>query len=125
MNANRDAGLCPNCQTGTMDIFHVARNVPTNSCILLESRAEAMSYPKGDITLGFCSECGFVGNTSFDAKLTEYSGRSTPSTKPDVSGVLRRSQSDARSSCTPRSADAEIATGRPASTSAQLSSAAE
>ena len=75
MNANHDASVCPNCQSGTMEVFHTARNVPTNSCILLESRVEAVSYPKGDITLGFCDECGFVGNTSFDAKLTEYSGR--------------------------------------------------
>ncbi len=67
--------VCPNCHSGTMEIFHTARGVPTNSCILLESREEAMAYPKGDITLGFCGECGFVGNTSFDAKLTEYSGR--------------------------------------------------
>ncbi|MCB1184607.1 methyltransferase domain-containing protein [bacterium] len=70
-----DAITCPNCRQGTMEIFHEARGVPTNSCILLETRDEAVNYPKGDITLGFCGECGFVGNTSFDEKLTEYSGR--------------------------------------------------
>jgi len=66
---------CPNCRGGQMEIFHSAHGVPTNSCILLESRDEAMAYPKGDITLGFCAACGFVGNTSFEPALTEYSGR--------------------------------------------------
>ncbi len=67
--------VCPNCHVGTMEVFHSAKKVPTNSCILLASREEAMAYPTGDITLGFCDQCGFVGNTSFDPKLTEYSGR--------------------------------------------------
>ena len=58
-----------------MEIFHTAKGVPTNSCILLETREEAMEYPRGDIALGFCAVCGFVGNTAFDAALTEYSGR--------------------------------------------------
>ena len=58
-----------------MDIFHTAKDVPTNSCILLATREEAVAYPKGDIALGFCEVCGFVGNTAFDPVLTEYSGR--------------------------------------------------
>jgi SAM-dependent methyltransferase len=58
-----------------MEIFHTATDVPTNSCILLGSREEAIAYPKGDIALGFCGVCGFVGNTAFDPVLTEYSGR--------------------------------------------------
>jgi len=58
-----------------MDIFHTAKGVPTNSCILLSTKTEALDYPKGDIALGFCDVCGFVGNTAFDPVLTEYSGR--------------------------------------------------
>ncbi len=75
MKSNAGGTVCPNCHTGQMEIFHTARNVPTNSCILLGSRDEAVAYPTGDITLGFCDKCGFVGNTSFDPALTEYSGR--------------------------------------------------
>ncbi len=67
--------LCPNCLAGRMETFHTARRVPTNSCILLSTRDEALAYPTGDIALGFCRACGFVSNTAFDAKLTEYSGR--------------------------------------------------
>jgi SAM-dependent methyltransferase len=67
--------ICPNCGAFGMKIFHRAGNVPTNSCILLETRAEALAYPRGDIALGFCPTCGFVSNTAFDPTLTEYSGR--------------------------------------------------
>jgi SAM-dependent methyltransferase len=67
--------LCPSCGEKKMKVFHHASQVPSNSCILLGSREEAISYPKGDINLGFCLECGFAANTSFDPGLTEYSGR--------------------------------------------------
>jgi SAM-dependent methyltransferase len=66
---------CPNCLAGKLETFHTARRVPTNSCILLGTRQEALAYPTGDIALGFCAACGFVSNTAFDARLTEYSGR--------------------------------------------------
>jgi SAM-dependent methyltransferase len=66
---------CPNCTDGIMEIFHRAEGVPTNSCILMASRPEALEYPRGNIKLGFCRDCGFVGNTAFDPVLTEYSGR--------------------------------------------------
>jgi SAM-dependent methyltransferase len=58
-----------------MQIFYRVERVPTNSCILLPTREEALSYPRGDIRLGFCRACGFICNTAFEPKLTEYSGR--------------------------------------------------
>lgn len=67
--------LCPACGLGKMRIFHEATDVPTNSCILLSTVEEARAYPRGDIRLGFCAECGFVYNTAFDLAKTEYSGR--------------------------------------------------
>ncbi len=67
--------VCPSCGSGGLRIFHRAAAVPSNSCILLESRRAALAYPRGDITLGGCPECGFVTNTSFVPALTEYSGR--------------------------------------------------
>ena len=66
---------CPNCHQGAMEIFFTVKDVPTNSCILLATKQEALDYPRGDIALGFCDMCGFVGNTAFDPVLTEYSGR--------------------------------------------------
>jgi SAM-dependent methyltransferase len=34
-----------------------------------------MDFPTGDITLGFCTNCGFIGNLAFDASRAEYSDR--------------------------------------------------
>ena len=67
--------VCPSCGTGAMTVFHAATGVPTNSCILLDSAEEAKAYPTGEIRLGFCHACGFISNTAFDARLTEYSAR--------------------------------------------------
>lgn len=70
-----DGFCCPACNIGTMQVFYEAPSVPTNSCILLDSEEEAQAYPTGDVKLGFCDHCGFVFNTAFDLKKTEYSGR--------------------------------------------------
>lgn len=66
---------CPSCSAPDMQVFHRQASVPTNSCILLGSREEALAYPRGQIELAFCPACGFISNMAFDAKLTEYSGR--------------------------------------------------
>ena len=66
---------CPSCGSGNMYTFFEQRSVPSNSCILLESVKEATEYPRGDIELCFCPDCGFISNMAFDPKLTEYSGR--------------------------------------------------
>jgi len=66
---------CPSCFGSRMDEFFALQGVPTNSCILLKTRDEATSYPRGDIQLAFCPACGFISNMAFDPVLTEYSGR--------------------------------------------------
>ncbi len=70
-----ETSSCPCCIQGTMRLFHEVAAVPTNSCILLETREEAINWPKGEIRLGFCDACGFISNMAFDPVLTEYSGR--------------------------------------------------
>jgi len=66
---------CPSCAASNMQVFYEQKSVPSNSCILLDSAKLAIEYPRGDIELCFCPECGFISNMAFDAKLTEYSGR--------------------------------------------------
>ena len=66
---------CQCCNSEEMRVFHEIKSVPTNSCILLPSREAARKYPKGNISLGFCRNCGFISNIAYDPKLTEYSGR--------------------------------------------------
>lgn len=65
---------CPSCGT-EMEPFYTFKNVPTNSCILMESEEEAKQYPRGDIILGHCKSCGFIRNLAFTPELTEYSGK--------------------------------------------------
>ena len=73
----RPAGVhaCPGCGAQGMQVFFQLQGVPTNSCILLGTREEALAYPRGDLELAFCSACGFISNMAFDENLTEYSGR--------------------------------------------------
>ena len=67
--------VCPNCEQGELLTFFEQPAVPSNSCILFKSSEEARNYPRGDVKLGFCPVCGFIGNIAFDPRLTEYSGR--------------------------------------------------
>lgn len=66
---------CPACFANGMQVFYESTNVPVHSVLLMRSREEALSYPKGTIRLGFCNSCGFISNTSFDASLHEYSSQ--------------------------------------------------
>jgi len=66
---------CPACGGKALESFYTVDQVPVNSCILMASRDEAATYPKGDIDLNFCYDCGFVFNARFDQQLIEYSGR--------------------------------------------------
>lgn len=66
---------CPNCGHHGMSVFYKLDNVPVHSVLLLKTREEALKYHKGDISLGFCSNCGFISNLAFDPNVHEYSSR--------------------------------------------------
>lgn len=67
--------VCQACGSDGLEIFHRQVRVPANSCLLLSSREEAVGFPTGDIHLGLCHVCGFIGNVAFDPSLAEYSER--------------------------------------------------
>jgi Methyltransferase domain/C-methyltransferase C-terminal domain len=67
--------MCPSCGCEQVRCFYEAPSVPVNSVLLLSSREEALTFPTGDIRLGFCESCGFIYNTTFDPTLVEYSVR--------------------------------------------------
>ena len=67
--------LCQACHSDSVSVFHEQDDVPVNSCILLDTREQALQFPVGRIALGFCSACGFIANTAFDPGLIEYSAR--------------------------------------------------
>jgi hypothetical protein len=66
---------CPSCTAEKVEVFYEVADVPTNSVLLLESAQQARAIGRGEIRLGFCPACGHVYNTTFDPRLTEYSGR--------------------------------------------------
>lgn len=67
-----DDKICPNCGSTGLSLFYEVDNVPVHSCLMLSSEAEALDFPSGDVRLGFCSSCGFITNTEFDAKWSAY-----------------------------------------------------
>ena len=69
---------CPACGSSRVDVFHEVSQVPVNSVLSLDSRREAVSFPRGDIRLAFCDECGFVHNAAFAPERLEYSARYDP-----------------------------------------------
>jgi SAM-dependent methyltransferase len=73
----RTAGAkgCPSCGAPRAQSFYKIANVPVNSCVLMRSPEEAIAYPRGDIDMCFCGQCGFIYNRAFDERLIEYSER--------------------------------------------------
>jgi SAM-dependent methyltransferase len=65
--------LCPSCGGSGLVIFHEQDDVPVHSCRLVESREEALAFPRGTLRLGFCGRCGFISNTAYDPTLQDYS----------------------------------------------------
>lgn len=83
---------CPSCDQDRMYLLYKIEQAPTNSVLLFPNPADALTYPKGDITLGFCTACGFITNTTFDQKLTQYSEKyeATQSCSPTFNSFNRR-----------------------------------
>ena len=63
---------CPVCGKTAVRDFVEIQGVPVHCNLLWADRQLAISAPKGDIVLVFCSNCGHVFNRAFDASLTEY-----------------------------------------------------
>ena len=74
-NSTPMSAICPSCGCGQVRVFYEAFSAPVNSVLLLSNREQALSFPTGDIRLGFCETCGFIYNTAFDRRLVEYSVR--------------------------------------------------
>ena len=64
---------CSACGGADIQVFYRVMDVPAHSCLMLSSREEALAFPRGDIELGFCGGCGFIGNVGFDPGLNRYS----------------------------------------------------
>lgn len=63
---------CPVCASNDVLVFIEIPEVPVFCNVLWPSREEAQGAPKGDITLGFCTDCGHIFNTGFDPGHVHY-----------------------------------------------------
>lgn len=66
---------CPVCATPGGEPFYVARGVPTNSCLVVDTEEAARHCRRGDIELVGCTTCGFVHNRAFLPERTVYDER--------------------------------------------------
>ena len=64
--------FCPSCNSKSMSIFYEARSIPVNSCIMFSNSIEAINFPRGDLILAFCENCGFISNIDFDPLKLDY-----------------------------------------------------
>lgn len=72
---NSKAGQCPACGSLNSSVFHEQSAIPTNSCLLVDTERDALEFPRGDLALALCTDCGFMFNSAFDVSKAEYSGR--------------------------------------------------
>ena len=64
---------CPSCGSAEVSVFYEVENMPIHSVMLLPTKEKAIQYLKKNIKLGFCEQCGFISNVSFDPDLLKYS----------------------------------------------------
>lgn len=62
---------CPICRQGMEAVVH-AGWLPAHVGVLWRSQEEARSCVRGQVGLGWCPPCGFVGNPYFDPGLLDY-----------------------------------------------------
>ncbi|WP_159715051.1 class I SAM-dependent methyltransferase [Geminicoccus flavidas] len=65
--------VCKACGSTDLELFYRVDRIPVHSCLMVDSRQEALDFPRGDLELGFCNSCGFIENVRFDPKPQNYS----------------------------------------------------
>ena len=56
-----------------MEIVYGIDHIPVHSTIQLSDRNAALNFPTGNLKLGYCSQCAFLGNTVYDPHVQAYS----------------------------------------------------
>jgi hypothetical protein len=67
------AGRCPSCHSARLTPVLEQRGVPIHTSTLLDSQADAIAYPRADLHLVVCCDCGLLTNSAFDAPSHDYS----------------------------------------------------
>jgi SAM-dependent methyltransferase len=66
---------CPSCRHQGMRQFYHLPAIPVHSCLLMETRDEALAHPRGELRLASCPACGFITNLSYQPQDHHYSDR--------------------------------------------------
>lgn len=67
------APTCPSCSASDIRLFYEVAGAPVHSVLQMNTAKIAREFPKRNITLGLCLNCGVISNTEFDASLHSYS----------------------------------------------------
>jgi SAM-dependent methyltransferase len=65
-------GTCPSCRSQSLQLFYSVDNIPVNSCLVVETREAGRAFPRGDLRIAACEECGYITNTAFDLRRLRY-----------------------------------------------------
>lgn len=68
-----EALCCRACGEPGLEPFAASAAVPVNNARVFARREDARAVPAGEIELGFCPGCGFIGNLRYDGGLVAYS----------------------------------------------------
>ncbi|MGR3372931.1 class I SAM-dependent methyltransferase [Pseudooceanicola nanhaiensis] len=79
---------CPACGGSHLSEIYRLDAIPVQSCILLDTEAEARAFPRAPLVLMFCGTCGLVFNTVFDLAKVDYA--STTEESQHFSGTFNR-----------------------------------
>ncbi|GAB5373579.1 MAG: class I SAM-dependent methyltransferase [Acuticoccus sp.] len=79
---------CPACgSTATSTLYRVDA-IPVQSCVLLDTEEAARDFPRADLSLAFCEDCGFAYNAIFEPGLVDYAAATEES--QHFSGTFNR-----------------------------------
>ncbi len=67
------APMCPSCAASDVRIFYEVTGAPVHSVLQMNTEKMAREFPKRNISLGLCRNCGIISNTEFDSSLHSYS----------------------------------------------------
>jgi SAM-dependent methyltransferase len=74
-DASRKNGMppCRCCGSQATEFLYSVPAIPVHSCVLLSTAEAARSFPRRDLELAFCRDCGFAFNHKFDEDVIGYS----------------------------------------------------
>ncbi len=79
---------CPACGATHLEEIYRLDAIPVQSCILLDTEAEARAFPTAPLALSLCHACGFVFNTLFRLEKVDYA--STTEESQHFSGTFNK-----------------------------------